>query len=145
MPFGEEDLQVIYEDYVRPTIEDVCKLRCERGDDVFGSNVIMDDIQNSIEQADRVVAALTRRNAHRSRPSYLRSRPHSVRWRTRAVALPTTGPEGTADKSVKDRTRGQNGPSRNIVLHASPFDLAKLGFRPHAAVHERARKHPQNR
>ena len=64
MPFGEEDLQEIYEDYVRPTIEDVCKLRCERGDDVFGSNVIMDDIQNSIEQADLVVADLTRKNAN---------------------------------------------------------------------------------
>lgn len=64
MPFGDEDLQVVYEDYLRPTVEETCGLRCERGDDVFGSNIIMDDIQDSIDRADLVIADLTRRNAN---------------------------------------------------------------------------------
>lgn len=44
MPFGNQDLQIVYEDFVKPTLVDGCNLLCERGDDVFGSNVIMDDI-----------------------------------------------------------------------------------------------------
>lgn len=64
MPFGDTDLQVVYEDFVRPTIENECELVCERGDDVFGSNVIMDDIVHSIESADIVVADLTEKNAN---------------------------------------------------------------------------------
>jgi len=63
MPFGDSDLQVVYEDFVRPTVENV-GLECERGDDVFGSNVIMDDILRSIESADLVLADLSRRNAN---------------------------------------------------------------------------------
>lgn len=63
MPFGDVDLQVVYEDFVKPTIEHV-GLECERGDDVFGSNVIMDDILKSIESADLVLADLSRRNAN---------------------------------------------------------------------------------
>lgn len=64
MPFGSEELNVVYEDYVKPTLEEVCGLRCERGDDVFGSNVIMDDIRNSIDKAGLIVADLTGRNAN---------------------------------------------------------------------------------
>jgi hypothetical protein len=64
MPFSDKELQVVFEDYVRPTIEDRCNLKCERGDDVFGSNVIMDDIQNSIARAHIIVADLTRKNAN---------------------------------------------------------------------------------
>jgi len=63
MPFGSEDLTVVYEDFVRPTIAD-CGLVCERGDDLFGSNVVMDDIQHSIETARLIVADLTGKNAN---------------------------------------------------------------------------------
>jgi hypothetical protein len=63
MPFGSDDLTVVYEDFVHPTIED-CGLICERGDDLFGSNVVMDDIQRSIEGARLIVADLTGRNAN---------------------------------------------------------------------------------
>ena len=62
MPFGPEELTDVYEYFVKPSIEANCGLRCERGDDVFGSNVIMDDIRRSIERARLVVADLTGRN-----------------------------------------------------------------------------------
>ena len=64
MPFGDADLQVVYEDFIRPVIEEQCALACERGDDVFGSNVVMDDIRSSIQAADIVVADLTGKNAN---------------------------------------------------------------------------------
>jgi hypothetical protein len=63
MPFGDPDLQVVYEDFVKPIL-DRCNLHCERGDDVFGSNVIMEDILKSISAADVVLADLTRKNAN---------------------------------------------------------------------------------
>jgi nucleoside 2-deoxyribosyltransferase len=64
MPFNDPDLEVVYEYFVKPTIEERCELYCERGDDVFGSNAIMDDILHSIQQADIIVADLTRKNAN---------------------------------------------------------------------------------
>lgn len=64
MPFGNENLQIVFEDFVRPVIEEKCDLDCERGDDVFGSSIIMDDIRNSIDRADIVVADLTGKNAN---------------------------------------------------------------------------------
>jgi nucleoside 2-deoxyribosyltransferase len=54
----------VFEDFVRPVIEAQCRLDCERGDDVFGSSVIMDDIRNSIGASDIVVADLTGKNAN---------------------------------------------------------------------------------
>lgn len=62
MPFGVESLGIVYEDFVKPVLADRCKLRPERGDDVFGSNVIMDDIAKSIRRAKLIVADLTGRN-----------------------------------------------------------------------------------
>jgi hypothetical protein len=64
MPFGDPDLQVVYEDFVKPTLVDRCNLRCERGNDVFGSNVIMEDVLERISAADVVLADLTRKNAN---------------------------------------------------------------------------------
>ena len=64
MPFGDQDLQVVYKDFVKPTLVDGCNLHCERGDDVFGSNVIMEDILKSISAADVILADLTRKNAN---------------------------------------------------------------------------------
>jgi hypothetical protein len=39
-------------------------LDCQRGDDVFGSNVVMDDIVKSINAADVILADLSRKNAN---------------------------------------------------------------------------------
>ena len=62
MPFSVESLNVVYEDYVKPVLSDQCELHTERGDDVFGSNAIMEDITRSIRRADLIVADLTGRN-----------------------------------------------------------------------------------
>jgi TIR domain len=64
MPFGDPELQAVYEYFVKPTLETECQLLCERGDDVFGSNVIMDDILRSIKSATIVLADLTKKNAN---------------------------------------------------------------------------------
>jgi hypothetical protein len=64
MPFSVESLNIVYEDFVRPILTDHCHLRVERGDDVFGSNIVMDDITNSIRKARLIVADLTGRNAN---------------------------------------------------------------------------------
>jgi hypothetical protein len=62
MPFGDDDLEVVYEDFIRPVLQNDCNLACERGDDVFGSNVIMEDIMTSIQSSDLILADLTRKN-----------------------------------------------------------------------------------
>lgn len=62
MPFGSEELNDIYEYFVKPSIQDKCGLACERGDDVFGSNVIMEDIREAIGRARLVLADLTGKN-----------------------------------------------------------------------------------
>jgi hypothetical protein len=64
MPFEDADLEVVYEDFVKPILEQECNLICERGDDVFGSNAIIEDIVGSIQKADVVLADLTRKNAN---------------------------------------------------------------------------------
>lgn len=64
MPFAIESLNIVYEDFVKPVLTDRCSLHVERGDDVFGSNVIMDDISDSIRKARLIVADLTGRNAN---------------------------------------------------------------------------------
>ncbi|MGZ8876001.1 MAG: toll/interleukin-1 receptor domain-containing protein, partial [Halobacteriota archaeon] len=62
MPFGSAELNDIYEYFVKPSIEEACGLTCERGDDVFGSNAIMEDIRQAIGRARIVLADLTGRN-----------------------------------------------------------------------------------
>jgi hypothetical protein len=64
MPFGPEDLQIVYDDYIKPTIEGHCSLKCVRGDDMFGSDVIMNDILHAIANAEIVIADLTGQNAN---------------------------------------------------------------------------------
>lgn len=64
MPFNDEELNVVYEDFVKPIVENECELKCERGDDVFGSNVVIEDILTSIKRADLMIADLTRKNAN---------------------------------------------------------------------------------
>jgi hypothetical protein len=63
MPFGDRLLNEIFEDIVRPAVH-TSNTECQRGDDVFGSNVIMEDILKSIKEAGIVVADLTGRNAN---------------------------------------------------------------------------------
>lgn len=62
MPFGSDELNDVYEYFVKPAIEESSTLICERGDDLFGSNPVMDDIRRSIERARLIVADLTDRN-----------------------------------------------------------------------------------
>ena len=62
MPFGVESLGIVYEDFVKPTLADRCQLRPERGDDLFGSDVVMDDITKSIRRARLIIADLTGKN-----------------------------------------------------------------------------------
>jgi acyl carrier protein phosphodiesterase len=64
MPFGSEDLQVVYEDFIKPVVESKFNLDCVRGDDMFGSNAIMDDVFTAIRDAKIVIADLTGRNAN---------------------------------------------------------------------------------
>ncbi|MEH6345018.1 MAG: toll/interleukin-1 receptor domain-containing protein [Bermanella sp.] len=64
MPFSPDELTEIYDCFVKPSIERGCNLRCERGDDMFGSNVVMDDIRQSIGKARIVIADLTDRNSN---------------------------------------------------------------------------------
>jgi len=62
MPFAVEQLNDVYEFFIKPSLEARCGVLCVRGDDVFGSNVIMDDIKSSIKRCRLVVADLTGRN-----------------------------------------------------------------------------------
>lgn len=64
MPFGSDDLEIVYEHFVKPVIEDKCGLNCLRGDDMFGSNTIMDDLRDAIMTSRIVIADLTGRNAN---------------------------------------------------------------------------------
>lgn len=64
MPFGPEGLQVVYDDYIKPTVEGYCSLKCIRGDDMPGSGVIMSNIINAISKAEVVIADLTDQNAN---------------------------------------------------------------------------------
>lgn len=75
MPFSSSELNDIYEYFVKLSLESGCDLHCERGDDVFGSNVIMEDIRYAIASCRVVIADLNGRN-----PNALfllsRDRPH---------------------------------------------------------------------
>lgn len=61
MPFGVQDLEDLYNEFILPVL-DGCKLDCARGDDIFGSNVVMDDVKAAIETADLVIADLSGQN-----------------------------------------------------------------------------------
>lgn len=62
MPFSDS-LQPIYEDSIRPTVEDA-GLRCERADDVRGTSLITWDIWERINRARFLIADLTDLNAN---------------------------------------------------------------------------------
>lgn len=62
MPFAPVDLNTVYQDHVRPTLINRCGLRVERGDDIYSTQPIVEDIWNSINRARLIVAELTGRN-----------------------------------------------------------------------------------
>lgn len=64
MPFSIESLNDVYELYIKGSIEEKTSFICVRGDDIFGSNIIYDDILNSIKNADIILADLTGKNAN---------------------------------------------------------------------------------
>jgi len=59
MPFEDEDLQIVYKDFVKPAIQDKCGLICRRADDIFGPNIIMDDVCKALRKARLIIAELT--------------------------------------------------------------------------------------
>jgi hypothetical protein len=61
MPFGIPDLEDLYSEFILPVL-DVCKVECARGDDIFGSNVVMEDVKAAIATADLVIADLSDQN-----------------------------------------------------------------------------------
>jgi len=60
MPFADR-FQPIYDDHIRPAVEGV-GLRCERADDIRGTNLITWDIWERINRARFLIAELTDRN-----------------------------------------------------------------------------------
>lgn len=64
MPFVDKNLQVVYEDFVKSAMEEHFNLRCQRADDIFGANVIVEDIREKIRTAKVIIAELTGRNAN---------------------------------------------------------------------------------
>lgn len=61
MPFGITDLEDLYNEFITPVLEE-CAVDWTRGDDIFGSNVIMDDVRAAIAAADLVIADLSGQN-----------------------------------------------------------------------------------
>ena len=64
MPFGEPDnLQQVYRNHVFPVVQ-ACNLRCERADDIYGVQGIMQSIWEAIFQARVIIAEMTGSNAN---------------------------------------------------------------------------------
>lgn len=61
MPFGSQDLEDLYNEFMLPVLNE-CQLDCARGDDIFSSNVVMDDVKAAIARADLVIADLSGQN-----------------------------------------------------------------------------------
>ena len=62
MPFAREDLQIVYNDFVKPTVELRCGLDCIRGDDIAGPDVVIENVLSAIHRAKVVIADLTGQN-----------------------------------------------------------------------------------
>jgi hypothetical protein len=61
MPFGDPLLQEVYQAYIKPTIESL-GIKCVRGDDIFSTGSIMEDIWSSLCRCAFVVGEFTGRN-----------------------------------------------------------------------------------
>ena len=63
MPFTDtSDVQKVYRDHVKPVLESGCGLRCERADDIYDINGVMQSVWEGINRARLVVADLTGKN-----------------------------------------------------------------------------------
>ncbi|MDT7807994.1 MAG: two-component system, NtrC family, nitrogen regulation response regulator NtrX [Acidobacteriota bacterium] len=63
MPFSSDyDLLTIYENHVKPIVQNRCGLRCERADDINDINGVMQSVWESINRARVVIAEMTGRN-----------------------------------------------------------------------------------
>ena len=63
MPFGDtNDVQLVYRNHVKAVIEQRCKLRCERADDIYDITGVMQSVWEGINRARLIVAELTGRN-----------------------------------------------------------------------------------
>jgi hypothetical protein len=79
MPFGVQDLEDLYSEFILPVLAD-CRLDCARGDDIFGSNVVMDDVKAAYRQG-----RLGNRRSQRTKPqrilrSWYRAHPGESRF-----------------------------------------------------------------
>lgn len=61
MPFDGEIIQDVYTEYVKPAIEEV-GIKYIRGDDIFSTSLIMEDIFGAICKANVIIAEFTGRN-----------------------------------------------------------------------------------
>lgn len=63
MPFAEEnDVQSMYSGHIKKVIEERCNLRCERADDIYDINGVMQSVWESICRARLIIAEMTGRN-----------------------------------------------------------------------------------
>ena len=63
MPFKPPSLTKIYERWIKKPLEEKGNI-VKRGDDFYKPDIIMNDILDSIESADVIIADLTNRNAN---------------------------------------------------------------------------------
>ncbi len=61
MPFHDDVIQEVYTEYTKPTIEEA-GIKCIRGDDIFSTSSIMEDIFAAICRANVIIGEFTGRN-----------------------------------------------------------------------------------
>lgn len=64
MPFNNPHLDIVYEDFLLPALQQACEVDCLRGDNMYGSSSIIDDVKRMITGADLAIADLTGQNAN---------------------------------------------------------------------------------
>lgn len=63
MPFSDfNDIQSVYENHIKPIIENKCELRCERADDIHDISGVMQSVWESINRARIIIAEMTGKN-----------------------------------------------------------------------------------
>lgn len=60
-PFGDP-FDIIYKDHIKPTVEQIQGLKCNRADDIFDNRPIIEDVWKNINEAAIIISELTRRN-----------------------------------------------------------------------------------
>lgn len=63
MPFSDfNDIQSVYDNHIKPVIENKCELRCERADDIHDISGVMQSVWESVNRARIIIAEMTGRN-----------------------------------------------------------------------------------